>query len=124
MFIVEKYLQSGQIHYYCIFYIILQSWWKNFGQPCTGTMRVRVNLYTDPMICRHFVRLVHHISFTSSHHHFISTIVSADRHPTSERHSHLQQQRIVVLQSNLDYPDIDYPDFSIIRTFSLVPFFS
>ena len=28
------------------------------------------------------------------------------------------------IQSNLDYPDIDYPDFSIIRTFSLVPFFS
>ena len=28
------------------------------------------------------------------------------------------------IQSNLDYPDLDYPDFSIIRTFSLVPFFS
>ena len=28
------------------------------------------------------------------------------------------------LQSNLDYPDLDYPDFSIIRTFFLVPFFS
>ena len=28
------------------------------------------------------------------------------------------------IQSNLDYPDVDYPDFSIIRTFSLVPFFS
>ena len=28
------------------------------------------------------------------------------------------------VQSNLDYPDLDYPDFSIIRTFSLVPFFS
>ena len=27
------------------------------------------------------------------------------------------------IQSNLDYPDLDYPDFSIIRTFSLVPFF-
>ena len=26
-----------------------------------------------------------------------------------------------LLQSNLDYPDLDYPDFSIIRTFSLVP---
>ena len=26
------------------------------------------------------------------------------------------------VQSNLDYPDLDYPDFSIIRTFSLVPF--
>ena len=24
------------------------------------------------------------------------------------------------VQSNLDYPDLDYPDFSIIRTFSLV----
>ena len=30
---------------------------------------------------------------------------------------------ISLLQSNLDYPDLDYPDFSIIRTFSLVPFF-
>ena len=30
----------------------------------------------------------------------------------------------VAVQSNLDYPDLDYPDFSIIRTFSLVPFFS
>ena len=29
----------------------------------------------------------------------------------------------MTLQSNLDYPDLDYPDFSIIRTFSLVPFF-
>ena len=58
--------QSGKIYYYCIFYIILQSWWKNFSQPCTGTMRVGVNLYTDAMICRHFVRLVHHISLTSS----------------------------------------------------------
>ena len=29
-----------------------------------------------------------------------------------------------VLQSNLDYPDLDYLDFSIIRTFSLVPIFS
>ena len=28
------------------------------------------------------------------------------------------------VQSNLDYPDLDYPDFSIIRTFSLVSFFS
>ena len=28
-----------------------------------------------------------------------------------------------LLQSYLDYPDLDYPDFSIIRTFSLVPFF-
>ena len=26
----------------------------------------------------------------------------------------------MILQSNLDYPDLDYPDFSIIRTFSLV----
>ena len=25
------------------------------------------------------------------------------------------------IQSNLDYPDLDYPDFSIIRTFFLVP---
>ena len=30
------------------------------------TMRVGVYLYTDPMICRHFVRLMHHISLTSS----------------------------------------------------------
>ena len=27
-----------------------------------------------------------------------------------------------VLQSNLGFPDLDYPDFSIIRTFSLVQF--
>ena len=32
--------------------------------------------------------------------------------------------KIIMVQSNLDYPDIDYPDFLIIRTFSLVPFFS
>ena len=25
----------------------------------------------------------------------------------------------MIIQSNLDYPDLDYPDFSIIRTFSL-----
>ena len=28
------------------------------------------------------------------------------------------------LQSNLDYPDLDYPEFSIIQTFSLVPILS
>ena len=28
------------------------------------------------------------------------------------------------VQSNLDYPDLDYPDFSIIWTFSLVPVWS
>ena len=28
------------------------------------------------------------------------------------------------VQSNLDYPDLDFPDFSIIRNFSPVPFFS
>nr|XP_058964946.1 uncharacterized protein LOC131791623 [Pocillopora verrucosa] len=33
----------------------------------------------------------------------ISTIVSADGHATSERHSHLQQQRIVVLLHILTY---------------------
>ena len=27
------------------------------------------------------------------------------------------------LQSNLDYPDLDYPDYSIIRTFSSGPNF-
>ena len=27
----------------------------------------------------------------------------------------------LLIQSNLDYPNLDYPDFSIIRTFSLVP---
>ena len=27
----------------------------------------------------------------------------------------------LAIQSNPDYPDLDYPDFSIIRTFSLVP---
>ena len=29
-----------------------------------------------------------------------------------------------VVQWNLDYPDLDYPDFSIIQTFSLVPIWS
>ena len=33
-------------------------------------------------------------------------------------------QSSMLIQSNLDYPDLDYPDFSIIRTFSLVPFFT
>ena len=33
-------------------------------------------------------------------------------------------RKFSMVQSNLDYPDLDYPDFSIIRTFSLVPFFS
>ena len=38
---------------------------------------------------------------------------------------HLSEFKLLLaLQSNLDYPDLDYPDFSIIRTFSLVPFFS
>ena len=82
--------QSGQIHYYCIFYITLQSWWKNFSQPCTSTMRVWVNLYTDLMIC------APHLFYI-----LISTIVSADRHATSERHSHSQQQRIVALLHKL-----------------------
>ena len=27
----------------------------------------------------------------------------------------------LVVQSKLDYPDLDHPDFSIIRTVSLVP---
>ena len=27
----------------------------------------------------------------------------------------------IVMQSNLDYPDLDYLNFSIIRIFSLVP---
>ena len=85
--------QSGQIHYYCIFYIILQSWQKNFSLHCTGTMRVWVNLYTDLMICRHFVRLVHHISFTSSS---VQQWVQIDMPPV-KRHSHSQQQRIVAL---------------------------
>ena len=31
---------------------------------------------------------------------------------------------IFLVQSNLDYPYLDYPDFSIIRTFSLVPILS
>ena len=60
--------ESGRIHNYhryCIFYSTLQSWWKNLSQPCTGIMRVAVNLLTDLMICRYFVRLMHHISFTS-----------------------------------------------------------
>ena len=28
------------------------------------------------------------------------------------------------IQSNFDYPDLDYPDLAIIRTFSLVPVWS
>ena len=31
---------------------------------------------------------------------------------------------MIAVQSNLDYPDLDYPDFSIIQTFPLAPFFS
>ena len=38
----------------------------------------------------------------------------------TEMYDHLN---FIQVQSNLNYPDIDYPDFSIIRTFSLVPFF-
>ena len=30
---------------------------------------------------------------------------------------------VLCLIINLDYLDLDYPEFSIIRTFSLVPFF-
>ena len=33
----------------------------------------------------------------------INTVVSADRHATSDRYSHLQQQRIVALLHNLPY---------------------
>ena len=36
----------------------------------------------------------------------------------------LSSEESIVIQSNPDYPDLDYPDFSIIRTFSLVRFFS
>ena len=40
----------------------------------------------------------------------------------------LSQVRVKInrnrIQSNLDYPDLEYPDFSIIRTFSLVPIWS
>ena len=32
------------IHNYCIFYSILQSWWKNLSYPCTGIIKVAVNL--------------------------------------------------------------------------------
>ena len=31
---------------------------------------------------------------------------------------------IIIIQSNLDYLDLDYPDYSIIRTFSLASIFS
>ena len=34
-----------------------------------------------------------------------------------------QQQREMKVQSNLDYPDLDYPDFSIIRTSLSGPIF-
>ena len=90
--------QSGQIHYYCIFYIILQSWWKNFSQPCTGTMRVRVNLYTDLMICRHFVRLVHHISFTSSS---VQQWVQIDMPPVRGTHIHSSKEQLHYFTSSL-----------------------
>ena len=36
----------------------------------------------------------------------------------------LQRMLICSVQSNLDYPDLDYPDYLIIRTFSQVPIFS
>ena len=90
--------QSGQIHYYCIFYIILQSWWKNFSQPCTGTMRVWVNLYTDLMICRHFVRLVHHISFTSSS---VQQWVQIDMPPVRGTHIHSSKEQLHYFTSSL-----------------------
>ena len=41
----------------------LQTIWQGWS---TGSMRVGVYLYTDLMICRHFARLMHQISFTSS----------------------------------------------------------
>ena len=40
-----------------------------------------------------------------------------------KNNSYTPASNAIILQSNLDYPDLDYPDFSIIRTFSLVPFF-
>jgi len=36
----------------------------------------------------------------------------------------LYQTSMVKVQSNLDYPYLDYPDFSIIQSFSLVPILS
>ena len=36
---------------------------------------------------------------------------------------HIIKKGLSALQLNLDYLDLDYPDFSIIRTFSLVLFF-
>ena len=53
-------------------------------------------------------------------------------HPLSPTHTDIYISRYIEqpsryflhVQSNLDYPDLDYPDFSIIRTFPLVPFFS
>ena len=36
----------------------------------------------------------------------------------------VKEVNVIAVQSNLDYPDIDYPDFLIIRTFSLVPIWS
>ena len=90
--------QSGQIHYYCIFYIILQSWQKNFSLHCTGTMRVWVNLYTDLMICRHFVRLVHHISFTSSS---VQQWVQIDMPPVRVTHIHSSKEQLHYFTSSL-----------------------
>ena len=88
--------QSGQIHYYCIFYIILQSWQKNFSLHCTGTMRVGQSLYKSDDMQALCETCAPHLFYI-----LISTIVSADRHATSERHSHSQQQRIVALLHKL-----------------------
>ena len=32
----------------------------------------------------------------------------------------VKEVNVIAVQSNLNYPDLDYPDFSIIRTSSLV----
>ena len=66
-------------------------------------------------ITRH--QLVLHLSVYSP----ISSFMSPT--PSTISDVRLRIAVLVTLQSNLDYPDLDYPDFSIIRTFSLVPFF-
>ena len=47
--------------------------------------------------------------------------ISQEEHQFKSNMQLKQEVHVYCIQSNLDYPDLDYPDFSIIRTFSLVP---
>ena len=55
------------------------------------TMRVGVYLYTDPMICRHFVRLMHHISLTSSS---VQQWVQIDMPPVRDIHIYSSKEQL------------------------------